>query len=48
MCHRGVVHRDISWGNAMLNPTHTNSVASPVVSCLDEQQPLYISEILYV
>jgi len=45
MCHRDVIHRDISWGNVMINP---NSVASPVVDRSDERLPLYISGILYV
>lgn len=47
MCHRGVIHRDISWGNVMINPTQTTSVAGPVVDH-SEQLPSYISEILYV
>ena len=44
MCHRDVIHRDTSWGNA----THTNSADGPVVGRSDEQLHLYISEILYV
>lgn len=48
MCHRDVIHRDISWGNVMINPTHTDSVAGPVVDHSDEQLPWYISKILYV
>ena len=50
MCDRDVIHRDISWGNVMANPTHsdTDSVAGPEVRPSDEQLPLYISEILYV
>jgi hypothetical protein len=48
MCHRNVIHRDISWSNVMINATHTNSVAGPVVNDSDEQRPVYISEIRYV
>jgi hypothetical protein len=48
MCHRGVIHRDISWGNVMIHPTHTNSVDGPVVDHSDEKIPLHISEFLYV
>jgi len=47
MCHRDVIHRDISWGNVMINPI---SVAGPVVDRSDEAEelPSYISGILYV